>query len=186
MKNKLLLSLIIIILLTVSTTLVMAQQPEQVTICHGAGQEGTTHFVTLTLSWNAVYGQGGHFYENGTTRAGHEQDYLGACNVTETPTVTPSQTPSQTPAITTEAAEDTPTPIITTEVPENTPTVIGTIPIDIRTFIVPTKISTLPRPCEGCGTKEELKLIPQTGKDFRPFWLQWIDFIKYKILELKG
>jgi hypothetical protein len=36
------------------------------TICHGAGQDDTTQFVTLTLSTNAVYqdqGNSGHFYE---------------------------------------------------------------------------------------------------------------------------
>jgi len=52
---------------------------DKVTICHGAGQDGTTKFVTLTISVNAVYGNGGHFYENGTPQAGHEQDYFGAC-----------------------------------------------------------------------------------------------------------
>lgn len=53
--------------------------PEMVTICHAAGQEGTTKFVTLTIPYNAVYGQAGHLNENGTPQAGHEEDYLGPC-----------------------------------------------------------------------------------------------------------
>lgn len=53
--------------------------PEKVTICHAAGLEGTTHYETLTIGYPAAYGPAGHFYENGTPRAGHEQDYLGEC-----------------------------------------------------------------------------------------------------------
>ena len=65
-----------------------AMAAEQVTICHGAGQDDTTQFVTLTISEEAAFGQAGHFYENGTPRAGHEQDYLGACRTDETTTTT--------------------------------------------------------------------------------------------------
>ncbi len=57
--------------------------PQFVTICHAAGLEGTTKFVTLTLPYDAVFGhngESGHLNENGTTKAGHEQDYLGECN----------------------------------------------------------------------------------------------------------
>ena len=56
-----------------------AAPAEKVTICHAAGLAGTTHYNTLTISGNAVYGPAGHFYENGTPQAGHEQDYLGPC-----------------------------------------------------------------------------------------------------------
>ena len=61
---------------------------EKVTICHAAGRVGTTKYVTLTISKNAVYGangNAGHFSENGTPLAGHEQDYFGACSTDETP-----------------------------------------------------------------------------------------------------
>lgn len=51
----------------------------KVTLCHAAGQAGTTKFTTLTISYNAAFGRAGHFYEDGTPRAGHEDDYLGAC-----------------------------------------------------------------------------------------------------------
>ena len=53
---------------------------DKVTLCHAAGRDGTTQFVTLTISYNAAFGQAGHFYEDGTPRAGHEDDYLGPCN----------------------------------------------------------------------------------------------------------
>ena len=69
---------------------------DKVTICHAAGLAGTTHFVTLTISSNAVYGPGGHFNENGTTQAGHEQDYLGACEGDETTTTTDTTTTTET------------------------------------------------------------------------------------------
>jgi hypothetical protein len=62
---------------------------EKITICHAAGLDGTTKFVTLTISENAVYGEGGHFNENGTTQAGHEQDYMGACSPEDEPSVEP-------------------------------------------------------------------------------------------------
>jgi hypothetical protein len=62
---------------------------EKITICHAAGLDGTTKFVTLTISENAVFGEGGHFNENGTTQAGHEQDYMGACSPEDEPSVEP-------------------------------------------------------------------------------------------------
>jgi hypothetical protein len=54
-----------------------------VTICHAAGLDGTTQYVTLTLNANAVYGQAGHFSEPGTPNAGHEDDYEGPCQEDE-------------------------------------------------------------------------------------------------------
>jgi hypothetical protein len=52
----------------------------KITICHVSGQAGSEQRETLTLDWHAVYGEGGHFNENGTPRAGHEQDTLGPCD----------------------------------------------------------------------------------------------------------
>lgn len=69
---------------------------EKITICHAAGQEGTTHFVTLTISRNAVFGPAGHFFENGTPRAGHEQDYFGPCQTDTTTTTTTDTTTTTT------------------------------------------------------------------------------------------
>lgn len=54
---------------------------EKIVICHAAGQAGTDNFATLELAPQAVYGNGGHFEENGTPRAGHVGDYLGPCVV---------------------------------------------------------------------------------------------------------
>lgn len=65
---------------------------DKVTICHAAGQAGTTHFVTLTIGAPAVYGPGGHFNENGTPQAGHEQDYMGPCQGDETTTTDTTET----------------------------------------------------------------------------------------------
>lgn len=73
-----------------------ATPPEHVVICHAAGLEGTTQYVTLDLPWVAVYGVAGHFNENGTPRAGHEQDYIGACETQETTTTTTSPTSTST------------------------------------------------------------------------------------------
>jgi len=32
---------------------------DKVTLCHAAGRDGTTQFVTLTISYNAAFGQAG-------------------------------------------------------------------------------------------------------------------------------
>jgi hypothetical protein len=67
-----------------------ATQPphEKVTICHVAGRaEDPANYITLTIGWNAVYGPGGHFNENGTTQAGHEDDYFGECTPPPPPPV---------------------------------------------------------------------------------------------------
>ncbi len=84
---------------------------EQVTICHAAGQDGTTQFLTLTLPYTAVYGQAGHFYENGTPRAGHEEDYVGTCLVESTATTVAdtSTTTTASESTTTTASESTTT-----------------------------------------------------------------------------
>jgi hypothetical protein len=74
----------------------LSQSEEKVTICHAAGLAGTTHYVTLTISRNAVFGPGGHFNENGTTQAGHEQDYMGACTTDTTTTDTTTTTTTTT------------------------------------------------------------------------------------------
>ena len=74
-------------LLGPSAGIASATKPEMVTLCHAAGQAGTTKFETLTIPYNAAYGNangnGGHFTESGTPQAGHEDDYLGACTSTD-------------------------------------------------------------------------------------------------------
>ena len=88
-----------------------AQAPEKVTLCHAAGQEGTLQFTTLTIAYNAAFGQAGHFNEDGTPTAGHENDYLGACNVQQEPTATPV-IPTVTPTTPVVGGEPTPVPTL--------------------------------------------------------------------------
>ena len=76
--------------------LLLRQNEDKVTICHAAGLAGTTHYITLTISRNAVFGPGGHFFENGTPQAGHEQDYMGACTTDTTTTDTTDTTTTTT------------------------------------------------------------------------------------------
>jgi len=88
-----------------------ATNDKKVTICHAAGLDGTTKYVTLTISENAVYGPGGHFNENGTPQAGHEDDYLGACEGDETTTTDTTDTTDTTTTDETTTTPTTPCPI---------------------------------------------------------------------------
>ena len=100
---------------------------DKITICHVAGLAGSDKTVTITADRHAIYnnGEGGHFYENGTARAGHEDDYLGACAVdpTEEPTEPPTEEPTETvtPPPTEEPTE--------TEVPTETESPILILPL---------------------------------------------------------
>ncbi len=60
----------------VATLTATSQANDKVTICHAAGLDGTTHYIKITVGYPAAFGPSGHFYENGTPRAGHEQDVL--------------------------------------------------------------------------------------------------------------
>jgi hypothetical protein len=60
----------------IATLTATTQAGDKVTICHAAGLDTTTHYIKITISVNAAFGQAGHFYENGTPRAGHEQDFI--------------------------------------------------------------------------------------------------------------
>jgi hypothetical protein len=70
-----------------SAGIASATKPDKVVLCHASGQAGTTKFETLTVAYNAAYGNengnGGHFTASGTAQAGHELDYLGACKSTD-------------------------------------------------------------------------------------------------------
>ncbi len=78
---------------------------DKIVICHAAGLDGTTKYVELELPYNAVYGQGGHFNENGTTQAGHEDDYLGPCEPEASPEESPEESPEASPE---ESPEESP------------------------------------------------------------------------------
>lgn len=106
-----------------------ASANDKVTLCHAAGLDGTTQYVTIEVGWPAAYGPAGHFYENGTPRAGHEQDYLGPCTATPSPTPpaptstpSPSASPSQQP---TPSPSTSPTPSPTSS---PAPTPVMTLP----------------------------------------------------------
>ena len=105
------------------TTDIWAPTPsEKITICHVAGRrDEPANYITLEIPPQAL---NGHFYENGTPKAGHEEDYLGPCNSPEAqvagvstvlPTIKPTESPTPIP--------ESPSPIPTeTLTPEPTPT----------------------------------------------------------------
>lgn len=106
---KRLAALSVLLLLSVPVV-ALASPPEFVTFCHVAGlAEDPANTITLTLPYQAVFGEAGHFYENGTPAAGHEQDYLGEC---QTPPTTTTTTVAET--TTTTVAETTTTTVAPT------------------------------------------------------------------------
>lgn len=87
------LTALIALLLLVPAVSVLATPPTFITFCHVAGlAEDPANTITLTLPEQAVFGQAGHFNENGTPKAGHEQDYLGECEPDTTSTTVPVTT----------------------------------------------------------------------------------------------
>ncbi len=98
-------------------------EPEQVTLCHAAGQVDTEQWVTLTISYQAAFGQAGHFNEDGTPQAGHEADYLGPCVTDETTTTAaPASTTTAPTSTTTTQAPTTTTPASTSTTQASTTT----------------------------------------------------------------
>lgn len=130
----------------------------KVTLCHAAGLDGTTHYVTLEVGWPAAYGPAGHFYENGTPRAGHEQDYLGAClepspSATPEPSTSPEPSPTITPAPTETPSSPPPS---STPSPETSPTAPPTAsPSQPATSSTPMPLPTLP-PTDTAGATAAL------------------------------
>lgn len=99
----------IFLLVVFGSAVTVGAKPEKVTICHAAGQAGTTKFVTLELP---PAGVAAHFTNNGTPKAGHELDYFGPC-INDSPSEQPSESPSDEPS-------EEPS-----ESPRSTPTVNG-------------------------------------------------------------
>jgi len=132
-----------------------AEAVDKVTICHATGSGS---YVTLTIPRNAAYGQAGHFNENGTPKAGHEDDYLGPCRppdttTTSTTTTTTSTTTTTTQPTTTSSTTSTPDRVTTTSssTPDRVTTTVvvidtcedlGTCPEDSTTTTVPGDDST--------------------------------------------
>lgn len=130
----------------------------KVTICHASGLDGTTKYETLRLDWHAVYGQSGHFLENGTPRAGHEQDYLGACRpvVTTTTakvTTTTAEVTTTTAEVTTTTAEVTTTTseATTTTDEVTTTTAAPTTTAQVTTTSVASESPTTPTTAASAG-----------------------------------
>lgn len=127
--------------LTLGVASQVGAMQQKIYICHAAGLEGTTQYVTLHLPPEAVYGQAGHFYENGTPRAGHEQDYLGKCHEepsdttvpedttpdTTVPETTADTTPETTAATTTSTSVAVDDPPVPTTQPAELPTTGSTV-----------------------------------------------------------
>ena len=185
LRNMFYIFTIVLFLSSMFTGVAFATKPEKVTICHAAGQEGTDKFLELTIGWEAVYGNAGHFYENGTPRAGHEDDYLGAClgDPTELPTETVTLPPTDEPTVTptlevTEPPVDTATPTLeVTEPPVDTVTPTLEVTEPPADTVTPTLEVTEPPVDTVTGTPtvtletevnevvELIPLIPLTGAD---------------------
>lgn len=86
----------------------LATQSEKVYVCHAAGRaDEPANWVTLHVPATSTGYPQGHFTENGTQEAGHEQDYLGQCKepqpsatppISPEPSLSPTPSPSTTPA----------------------------------------------------------------------------------------
>jgi hypothetical protein len=76
----------------------LATKSDKVYVCHAAGQaDQPANWVTLYVpATESGYPQG-HFTEQGTQEAGHEQDYLGPCEG-DTPSASPSSSPTSEPS----------------------------------------------------------------------------------------
>lgn len=101
----------------------------RITLCH-ATSSSTNPYTRITIACQALYGNGnaGHLDENGTTKAGHEDDVLadenGLCPGQQaSPSPSPSSTPTPSPSPTSSPSpspEGSPTPEPTAE-PEGSP-----------------------------------------------------------------
>lgn len=128
MKQKLMIALGLVALMLAACGDVAGASQEKVTICHVAGRaDDPANVVTLTLAWPAVFGEAGHFYENGTPRAGHEQDTLGPCPVPPPSTTLPEPTTS--------VATTAPPPSTTVVVPSSTDPVPSSTVVEPSTTI---------------------------------------------------
>jgi hypothetical protein len=129
-------------------------QEEKVTICHAAGLRGSGQPVTVELAASAVYGPGGHFNEDGTTKAGHEGDHLGACagETTETTLSPPTTTQGQDDSTsTTEPEEDSTT---TTSSPDATSEVESTVDTTSTTIAGANPTTSVEVPNDRAGLVE--------------------------------
>lgn len=135
----------------------LAKNPhgDKVTICHAAGRAGTTHYITLTIGYQAVYGPAGHFYENGTPQAGHEQDYLGPCRETTTTDTTTTTNTTTTNETTTNQTTTTQTTTDQTTTQQTTTT--ETTPPEPPAVVPPAVVPPAAKPPKAPPTKRPPK-----------------------------
>jgi hypothetical protein len=119
---------------------------KKMTICHATSSQ-TNPYNEITISCNALYGNNGnagHFDENGTPHAGHEDDWVPhdgqTCSgATATPTPTPAPTATPTPSATpepTSTPQSTPDPNSTpSPTPTATPQIGGTSALGRRSSL---------------------------------------------------
>ena len=154
-----------IVLLLLVLNVARANGADKVTICHAAGQADTTKHVTERVGHKAAYGPAGHFNEDGTTRAGHEDDYLGACSIegegTTTTTEGTTTTSHATTTTTTQAVEDTSTTSTTAETPTMDEPATSIVEPPTTTVQPPTDQT----PATTEVTPEPAKELPYTGSD---------------------
>ena len=135
----------------------LANGPTFVTICHAAGLDGTTKYVTLTLPPSAL---NGHFDNNGTPLAGHEDDTLGLCAEDTTTTTIQDTT-------TTEVPDDTTTTTVqettTTTTPEATTTSVTSM--DSTTTTTDVGVTTTTRFDKAAPPPKVRTELPYTGID---------------------
>lgn len=142
-------------------------KPDKVTICHAAGREGTDHYVTLNLAPQAVYGKAGHLNEDGTAQAGHEGDYLGACEVEDT-TTTVAEDPTTTLNSTTTSTTTAPQTAPTTPETSTTSTVAQTPATEPTTTTSTSTTSTTSTIPEAVGSVSVTTTTTTPGSDDDP------------------
>lgn len=157
--------LVLIVTGTASSS-VSASESDKVTICHAAGQDDTTHYITLTISEEAVYGhngEAGHFEENGTPKAGHEQDYFGACQTPDTTQPVPNTT--QPPVDSTQPPVVTSLPIVTDPPVVTNPSVITTDVIAPTTTLGVVAVGDPVFPADPAAPAAAPPALPKTGSN---------------------
>lgn len=118
---------------------------DKITICHATG---AGKYVTLVLPPKAVYGskeRSGHFNENGTPAAGHEDDYLGPCLPPPTPPTTTTTPPTTTRPSTTTTSTTTTSTVVTTSSSSSIPTSTTSPTTTGPTTTRPATSTTVPR-----------------------------------------
>jgi outer membrane biosynthesis protein TonB len=116
-----------LLLFTVGALSVRATQTPKVYVCHATSSESNPYVTIEVPATESGYPQG-HFTENGTQEAGHEEDYLGPCESSPTPSPSPTPTgddpdptPTPSPSVTPGPTNSPPPSSEPTTKPSSTP-----------------------------------------------------------------